>query len=83
MERWDSPEARQQFVNTARLYRALLSQHIQKEDNVLFALAENVLNAQDDASLTERFDTHEREHMGEGVHEQYHQPIHDLEAEFL
>ncbi len=74
---------RQQFVTAARNYIALLRQHIWKEDNVLFKMAEQVLTDADDAQLAERFERHEREHIGEGVHERYHHLIHELEAEFV
>lgn len=74
---------RQQFTSAARNYIALLRQHIWKEDNVLFKMAEQVLTGRDDEQLTERFDRHEREHIGEGVHERYHHLVHELEAEFL
>ena len=73
----------QQFVTAARNFINLLRQHIWKEDNVLFKMAEQVLTEAEDEQLAERFERHEREHIGEGVHERYHQLIHELEAEFL
>ena len=74
---------RQQFVTSAREYINLLRQHIWKEDNVLFQMAQQVLTEADDAALVERFERHEREHIGEGVHERYHHLVHELEEEFL
>ncbi len=74
---------RQQFVDAARNYIALLRQHIWKEDNVLFQMAQQVLTDADDVKLVERFERHEQEQLGEGVHERYHQLVHELEAEFL
>lgn len=73
---------RQQFVAAARGYIEMLRQHIWKEDNVLFKIAEQVLSEADDKRLVENFDRHEREHIGEGVHERYHHLVHELEAEF-
>jgi hemerythrin-like domain-containing protein len=73
---------RQQFVTAARKYINLLRQHIWKEDNVLFKMAEQVLTEAEDEQLAEGFEHHERERIGEGVHERYHHLVHELEAEF-
>lgn len=73
---------RQEFITAAREYIALLRRHISKEDDVLFPMAQQVLTEADDEALLERFERHEREQLGEGVHERYHQLIHELEAEF-
>ncbi len=75
--------ARGQFVQAAHGYMELLRGHIDKEDNVLFLMAERVLSADDDRRLVDAFERHEREEMGEGVHERFHQFIHQLEQEFL
>jgi len=66
------------FAKHAAEYIELLRQHIQKEDNVLFRMAEQVLTEDDDKRLTEAFDAIEREEIGEGVHEKYHQWAHEL-----
>jgi len=73
---------RQQFVTEARNYINLLRQHIWKEDNVLFKMAEQVLTEGEDEQLAERFERYEREEIGEGVHERYHDLVGELEAEF-
>ena len=75
-------EKRQQFVSAARDYINLLRQHIWKEDNVLFRMAEQVLTAHEDEQLAERFEQHERERIGDGVHERFHHLIHELAEEF-
>lgn len=74
--------ARTRFAQAARNYAALLRQHILKEDNVLFRMAEQVLTAGDDRRLAEAFDRHERETMGEGSHERYHAMIHELAVRY-
>ena len=66
------------FAEHATQYTALLRQHIQKEDNVLFRMAEQVLTQEDDRRLVEGFEAIEREEIGEGVHEKYHQWAHEL-----
>jgi hemerythrin-like domain-containing protein len=53
-------------------YVKLLKEHIIKEDNVLFAMAEKVLTPGDQTALSEAFEKAEANEMGEGVHEKYH-----------
>ncbi len=57
---------------------ALLREHINKEEQVLFSMADQLCTPQDDQALTEAFEKAEAEEMGEGVHEKYHQLAHDL-----
>jgi len=59
-------------------YVELLRNHIDKEDNILFTMADRVLTPEDNEELTKAFDKIESEEMGEGVHEQYHQFAHEL-----
>ncbi len=59
-------------------YAELLEQHIHKEDNVLYVMADQVLTEQDQRELAEIFERIEAEEMGEGVHERYHQLAHAL-----
>jgi hemerythrin-like domain-containing protein len=61
-----------------KAYVELLRSHIQKEDNVLFPMADRLLSATDQKVLAEEFDKIEAEEMGEGTHEKYHQLAHDL-----
>jgi len=55
-----------------------LQAHIDKENNVLFSMADQLLTAQEQQSLVQAFEKHEAEEMGEGVHEKYHQLAHEL-----
>lgn len=59
----------------------LLRNHIYKEDNVLFPMADRVLAADEQTSLEGLFEKVEAEEIGEGVHERYHQLAHELAAE--
>jgi hemerythrin-like domain-containing protein len=43
------------FIATAREYIQLLTQHIFKEDNVLFAMGDQVMSSEDQSSLCARF----------------------------
>lgn len=55
----------------ARGYAALLRQHIQKEDGILFPLADQVIPADQHAAVVAAFDHVEHAETGEGVHEKY------------
>jgi hemerythrin-like domain-containing protein len=64
-------DALQKFTNSATGYVQLLRSHIAKENNMLFPLADRILNDDDQRRLLERFSHVESEHMGEGTHEKY------------
>jgi len=59
-------------------YVSLLREHIAKEDGVLFPMADRLLTGAEQLELSGRFDEIEEKEMGEGVHERYHQLIHEL-----
>jgi hemerythrin-like domain-containing protein len=59
-------------------YIQLLRAHIDKEDNVLYPMADRLFSPEDQRALTEAFEKVEAEEIGEGVHERYHQLAHDL-----
>lgn len=65
--------ARDDVVRAASEYAALLRQHIAKEDNILFMMADRVLDAAAQGRITDDFERVEREETGEGVHERYHE----------
>lgn len=56
----------------------LLRDHIDKENDVLFAMADQILTPLDQEELYKAFEAIEAEEIGEGVHEQYHQFAHEL-----
>jgi hemerythrin-like domain-containing protein len=68
------------LVDAVRDYVRLLRQHIQKEDHILYPLADRVLTAEDQRYLLEACERVEREEMGEGEHERFHAMIDELEA---
>ena len=72
-------QARQALADQARGYANLLAQHIDKEDNILYPMANQRLTEKDQASLLARFEQMENEEMGPGVHEHYHELIAKLE----
>lgn len=59
-------------------YVKLLRQHIPREDDCLFPVADRILTAKDQRDLTKAFEKVEAEEIGEGVHEKYHQFAHEL-----
>lgn len=76
----DSAAAAEVIAN-ARGYAALLRQHIQKEDRVLFPMANQVIPAGEHEAIFERFEKIEEEETGAGVHEKYEALAEKLEQE--
>ncbi|HLA85663.1 MAG TPA: hemerythrin domain-containing protein [Thermoguttaceae bacterium] len=59
------------FVEHARAYGDLLSNHIQKEDHCLFPMADQAFTEEDQRKLLLAFQRVETEEIGAGVHEKY------------
>lgn len=59
------------FADAAKQYIPLLRQHIFKENNVLFRMAERVMSEADDADVTSRFSQVEQERGLTGWHESF------------
>jgi hemerythrin-like domain-containing protein len=64
-------EARRSVVQNAMGYAALLRQHIQKEDGILFPLADQVIPDHLHERVAQDFERVEHEETGEGIHERY------------
>lgn len=64
-------------------YTSLLTQHIEKENSVLFALADVKLNTAQDNELFEAFERLEKDRIGAGKHEEFHELLNRLEHEYL
>ncbi|MDD3620473.1 MAG: hemerythrin domain-containing protein [Desulfobulbaceae bacterium] len=64
-------------------YVVLLSQHMVKENTVLFPMADEKLDANSDTQLVEAFERLERERIGVGKHEEFHALLHRLRDEYL
>jgi hemerythrin-like domain-containing protein len=73
--------ARAEVVANAQGYVALLRQHIYKEDNILFRMADQVIPPAEQAEVTAAFDHIEHEETGAGVHEKYLALADQLEQE--
>jgi hemerythrin-like domain-containing protein len=59
-------------------YILLLQNHTDKEDDVVYPLADEILKAADQEALMKAFEAVERKEIGDGVHEKYHQLAHEL-----
>jgi hemerythrin-like domain-containing protein len=77
------PQAGAGIQRVAKEYVDLLNQHIAKEDNVLFPMADDRLEARQDAVLFEAFEQLERERIGAGKHEAFHALLDQLQGIYL
>lgn len=71
------------FNEIAGLYRDLLRSHIEKENQVLFPLADEAIGEQEQDLLFEKFEEHEEHVIGHGVHEKLHAMIDRWAQQFL
>lgn len=72
-----------EFSGHARKYIALLRQHIEKENNILFPMGDRVLSPKKQDELLEAFEKLEKEKIGEGTHEVFHRLLRDLQEIYL
>ena len=72
-EKWEAGDlsARAAVVQNALFYVALLRQHIQKEYNVLFPMAELLIPPDRQKKITADFERIDDEETGKGMHEKY------------
>ena len=63
--------ARETLVQNARSYLRLLREHIRKEEEVLFEMADEALTQEEQNKLAREFEEHEAKEIGAGVHERY------------
>ena len=68
-----APEAAgRRWAQAASEYSQLLREHILKENNILFHMAEQILTPDEQTSLGADFEKAEIEKMGTGTHERLH-----------
>ena len=70
------------FADAARQYIPLLRQHIFKENNVLFRMAEQVMNEADDADVTSGFSKVEQERGLTSLHQGFASEVAHWEQAF-
>ena len=73
--------AGKRWSEAARVYSQLLREHIMKENNILFRMAEQMLTPDEQNSLAVEFEKAEIEKMGAGTHERLHARMGQLLAE--
>lgn len=71
------------FQHGVEAYSALLRQHIAKENDVLFPMADNILSSDADNELFARFEQLEAERIGIGKHEEFHALLDALKEKYL
>jgi hemerythrin-like domain-containing protein len=76
----DDQNAQAALFQNAKQYLRLLREHIQKEDDILFRMADEVIPDNEQRQLLKNFEAHEAEEMGAGVHEKYLQIAAELES---
>jgi hemerythrin-like domain-containing protein len=71
------------FVAAVRGYSSLLERHIAREEGELFPLAASRLDEDAQIALADAFDTLERDVIGPGVHEAFHEMLDRLETAYV
>ncbi|HEY3277692.1 MAG TPA: hemerythrin domain-containing protein [Syntrophorhabdaceae bacterium] len=71
------------IVRNSREYIVLLNAHIEKENNVLFVMADDLLPEEEQDRLLEGFEKIEEERIGVGKHEEFHRLIKNLSGIYL
>lgn len=77
------PAAARSFAENARGYGALLTQHIFKEDHILYPMADARLSSAQQKELEACFADVEEKVIGHGKHEEYHRLLKELESAYL
>ena len=67
----DPQAARTELFQNAGAYLRLLREHIAKEDQILFDMADSALTPEEQKKLLKEFDEHEERELGAGIHEKY------------
>lgn len=82
--RWQNgnESARNKIIHYVQSYTDLLSQHIYKENHILFPMGNTVLSQADQQLMYREFERVEKEDLGEGVHQKYKILVEALEDYF-
>ncbi len=74
--------AKKDIIGNARNFSQLLSNHIHKEDNILYPMGNNVFTSDDQKFLEQEFDRVEQETTGKGIYQKYLNMVEELENQF-
>ena len=70
-------------LKNAHGYISLLTDHIEKENSVLFVMAENLLSEKRQDELFEGFERIQQDRIGVGKHEEFHGLLKKLSGIYL
>ena len=76
-------QASTKIAENGKKYIVLLIKHIEKENTILFPLADKVLSQAKQNELEEEFEKLEVERIGLGKHEEFHKLLHQLKEIYL
>jgi hemerythrin-like domain-containing protein len=84
-ENWENHDAAlaQSIANAMLNYSTLMQNHILKEENVLFVLADQRLSAPKQEEILAKFEQIEEEVVGHGIHEKFHELLNQLKAKYI
>ncbi|MDO8638058.1 MAG: hemerythrin domain-containing protein [Candidatus Daviesbacteria bacterium] len=77
------PRAAKQIIKNTNGYITLLKEHIDKEDNILYMIADAHLSVKTQKDLLEKFEIIENEKVGRGKHEEFHKMLNNLQKIYL
>ena len=81
--RQQEPAAAEAIRKHSGEYIRLLHRHIEKENQILFRIAEEHLSSEEKDKLEQGFERIERERVGEGRHEAFHRKLEDLQKKYI
>ncbi len=83
--KWKDGEegAKEEWIALMEGYLKLLREHIRREDEELWPLADTLLSANRQSALVEEFEKAEVEKIGKGTHEKFHELMHNLRDRYL
>jgi len=82
LEALEEPEDYSSFEKAGRAYIDLLRVHIQKENSVLFPMADRVISADNLETMFHDFAEHEEKVIGHGRHEELHAILDGLKVKY-
>ena len=79
----DLPNAERKLIRAADNYRELLKSHITKEDEVLYPMADARICSFIQQGMLEEFEDIEKEKLGQGTHEEFHNMLGEFKRKYL
>lgn len=77
------PFHRDKFVKASHDYIALVSNHIENENEVLFTAGDSKLSPEEQKTILEKFEEIENMLIGEGKHEEFHKKLEYFRAKYF